>query len=205
MMNPVAAWRKRNSMTQVEAARELGVSQAYLSLLEHGARPVTEALRGRLRGGAGGRGEDRYVAQLSAWGYPGFAHVRRARRRMRVDALLLSVLGEGDVEARVAEAMPWLARRWWGEVDHRWLVRQAKERNLQNRVGFVLAMANVGGPEWEWTVEELERARLLAEATLCWDSMPAATRVWMRKNRTALAAHWNILTRMGPEDLGDAG
>ena len=49
--------------------------------------------------------------------------------------------------------------------------------------------------------EELEEARLLAEATFCWDSMPPATRQWMRENRSPEAAYWNVVTRIRPEEL----
>jgi hypothetical protein len=51
---------------------------------------------------------------------------------------------------------------------------------------------------------ELDPARLLAESTLCWDAMPAATRRWMREHRSPQAAHWNVVTRLWPEDLNDA-
>ena len=51
---------------------------------------------------------------------------------------------------------------------------------------------------------ELERARLLQEDTLCWDSMPAATREWMRANRAPLAEYWNVLTRLRAEDVHNA-
>jgi hypothetical protein len=50
-------------------------------------------------------------------------------------------------------------------------------------------------------LDELDEARLLAEATFRWDSMPPATRKWMRENRSSEAAHWNVVTRIRPEDL----
>ncbi len=48
---------------------------------------------------------------------------------------------------------------------------------------------------------ELEAARLLAEATFCWDSMPETTRRWMRQNRSPEASHWNVVARLRAEDL----
>src|ERR1039458_8897460 len=48
---------------------------------------------------------------------------------------------------------------------------------------------------------ELEAARLLAEATFCWDSMPEATRRWMRQNRSPEASHWKVVARLRAEDL----
>jgi hypothetical protein len=59
-------------------------------------------------------------------------------------------------------------------------------------------------PALSTALHELERARLLQEATLCWDSMPTATRDWMRVNRSPLAQHWNILTKLQTEDVGNA-
>jgi transcriptional regulator with XRE-family HTH domain len=42
-------WRRRNKLTQVDAAALLGVSQTYLSLVERGVRPLTAKLRNRLK------------------------------------------------------------------------------------------------------------------------------------------------------------
>lgn len=198
-------WRKRNHLTQVDAATLLGVSQTYLSLLEKGARPLTAALTARMKVARRDNrpaAADLFRAQLSSLGYPGFAHVTPSRRKPSPDALLLSVLCQPDADARVVDALPWLVRQYASQMDFRWLVRQAKLQDLQNRLGFVLQVA---GPQETWrAVGELERARLLQEATLCWDAMPAATREWMRTHRTPLAEHWNVLTRLQPEDVRDA-
>jgi len=201
-------WRKRNGLTQVEAAALLGVSQPYLSLLEKGARPLTATLRRRMK--ALHRTDDldstdeRFRAQLSALGYPGFAHVAPARPKSSPDALLLCVLAMPDADSRVVEALPWLVQRFTDQMDLDWIVRQAKLQNLQNRLGFVLQTAGVETPALSTAVHELERSRLIEEATLCWDSMPAATREWMRVNRTPLAEHWNVLTGVQPENRDNA-
>jgi hypothetical protein len=81
------------------------------------------------------------------------------------------------------------------------LVRQAKLHNLQNRMGFLIQLAVPSSPEMQRALDELDEARLLAEATFRWDSMPPATRKWMRENRSSEAAHWNVVTRIRPEDL----
>ena len=65
-------------------------------------------------------------------------------------------------------------------------------------------MTGVETPELSEAVGELDRARLLCEATLCWDSMPAATREWMRLNRSPLARQWNVLSTLRAEDLEHA-
>lgn len=196
-------------MTQVQAAAVLGVSQSYLSLLEKRARPVTEALLNRMRSCAAGGDkpagpDDVFRAQLSALGYPGFAHVLKSRSKPCPGAVLLSILSVPDADSRVVEALPWLVREHMGLLDFAFLVQQAKLQNLQNRLGFLLASAPVTSAEGLAAVRALERARLLREDTLCWDSMPNATREWMRSRRTDLARSWNILTRLRSEDLADA-
>ena len=207
-MADVLRWRKRNGLTQVNAASLLGVSQPYLSLLEKGARPLTAALRDRMKVGRGRNecetSDDRFRAQLSALGYSGFAHVAKVRPKPRASDFLMAVLARPDADARVVEALPWLVGTYQSQLDFGWLVRQAKLRNLQNRLGFLLQVAGVDTPEGLLAVRELERARLLQEDTLCWDSMPAVTREWMRANRTSIAEHWNVLTRLRAEDVHNA-
>jgi hypothetical protein len=150
------------------------------------------------------RPEDLFRAQLSGLGYPGFVHVEKSRRKPRPDALLMAILAQPDVDARVAEALPWLVMAFEDQLDFGSMVRQAKLQNLQNRLGFLSQLAGVTTPDGLHAVRELERARLLREDTLCWDSMPAATREWMRANRSPLAEHWNVLTRLQAEDVHDA-
>ena len=207
-MADLLRWRKRNGLTQVGAASLLGVSQTYLSLLEKGARPLTAELRNRMKTSAGmdrqESSDDLFRAQLSALGYPGFAHVTKARTRTRPDNLLMTVLAQPNADARVVEALPWLVATFKRHFDFGAMVRQAKLRNLQNRLGFVLQVAAVDTPDGLTAVRELERARLLHEDTLCWDSMPAATREWMRANRAPLAEYWNVLTRLRSEDVHNA-
>ncbi len=207
-MADVLQWRKRNGLTQVNAASLLGVSQPYLSLIEKGERPLTAALRDRMKVARGkdegGTSDDRLRAQLSALGYSGFAHVTKSRPKPRAADFLVTVLARPDADARIVEALPWLVGTYQNQLDFDWLVRQAKLQNLQNRLGFLLQVAGVDTPGGRLAVRELERARLLQEDTLCWDGMPAATREWMRANRTQLAEHWNVLTRLRAEDVQNA-
>ena len=203
-MSRLQQWRKRNDLTQVDAASLLGISQTYLSLLEKGARPLTPALRGRMQAASPQPAGDTHRAQLSALGYPAFAHVPRARPKPAPDTLLLSILTQADGDSRIVEALPWLIREYAAQMDFPWLVRQAKLHNLQNRLGFLLEIGGNPLPGQSAALRELERARLLHQDTLCWDSMPAATREWMLANRTPLAEHWNVLTRLEPENVRDA-
>jgi hypothetical protein len=210
-MASVLRWRKRNGLTQVDAAALLGVSQPYLSLLEKGERPLTAALQSRMRSmrrgakpGASGESDDKLQAQFGALGYPGFAHVSKSPARVRPDELLMRVLTRPDADARVVDALPWLVQTHARRMNFQRLTQQAKLHNLQNRLGFLLAVAEVSSRKALAALHELDRARLLTEDTLCWDSMPGATREWMRAHRTKLAEHWNVLTRMRAEDLTDA-
>jgi hypothetical protein len=119
-------------------------------------------------------------------------------------------LAQPDLDARTAEALPWVARRYACEIEWPRLVRQAKLRDLQNRLGFLLdtALALPGEPAPPALMvqarDDLAKARLVAETTFCWDSMPPPTRRWMREHRSKQAAYWNVLTRMRPEDLSYA-
>ncbi len=215
MVTKLRRWREQNNFTQVEAARLLGVSQPYLSLLENGARPLRRGLRDRLNVvlsvvrpdvGTGYTTDDRLRTQLSALGYPGFAHVQPARPAPEPAVVLLDALSQPTVDARVAEALPWLAREYARTIDWSWLVRQAKLRNLQNRLGFLIQLVNAtgaGGPATKDARDALEKARLLAESTFCWDSMPGPTRKWMRERRSPEAEHWNVVSLMRSEGSND--
>lgn len=210
MAADLRGWRKARGFTQAEAAGMLGVSQTYLSLLETGRRSLTKDLGSRLQ--ALGSQRKPYASQpeasfrpeLSALGYPGFRHMRAHRRRTSPATLLLRALRQPDLDARVCEALPWIARRYAAEVDWAWLVRQAKLHDFQNRLGFLLELAGPGTEAMARAKSELDAARLLAEATFCWDSMPEATRQWMRQNRSPDASRWNVVTRLRVEDLGHA-
>jgi transcriptional regulator with XRE-family HTH domain len=211
MATKLRRWREQNNLTQVDAALLLGVSQPYLSLLEKGARPVRRELRERLDVVRSDRvhatTDDRLRAQLSALGYPGFAHIDPARPAPEPTVVLLDALSQPTVDARITEALPWLAREYGGTLDWPWLVQQAKFRNLQNRLGFLIQLvtaSGVGEPAMRDARNELEKARLLAEATFCWDSMPASTRKWIRERRSPDAEHWNVVSLLRPEEMSDA-
>lgn len=207
-MPDLSTWRRRNRLTQAAAADLLGVSQPYLSLVELGARPFTAALRNRMKqlGGDAKTGvpDARFRAQLSRLGYPGFAHVTKTGRKPRPDTLLVTVLSSPDADARVVEALPWVVQTFERELDFGLIVRESKLRNIQNRVGFLLEVSGVRTSGGVLAVRELDRARLLAEDTLCWGSMPDPIRDWMRANRSERAAHWNVVTRLQPEPVREA-
>ena len=188
-------WRRQKGLTQADAANALGVSQAYLSLLEAGKRPWTERLRGRLETSEA-ICDEKFSRDLAALGYPPFSHLKDGVAQPSPDALLLAILSKPDADARVVAGLPWLVAEHGSKMDFEWLVRQAKLRNLQNRLGYILDISRCIDSRCRTAVEELAQARLLREDTMCWDSMPLPTREWMRNNRSAEAVYWNVLTRM---------
>ena len=170
---------------------------------------MTERLRDRMRLAGGNAGirdsEELFRAQLARLGYPAFAQLTKSRARPRPDAVLMAILSRADADARVVDSLPWIVATFQNQLDFGGMVRQAKLRNLQNRLGFVLEFGGVSSPEGVAAVAELEQARLLREDSLCWDSMPGAVREWLRGNRSPLARHWNVLTRVGAEEGRDEG
>jgi transcriptional regulator with XRE-family HTH domain len=208
----------RAGLTQVEAAEALGISQTYLSMIEKGARPLTAKLQQRLknlsRESAWNRQtvKDRELQlELADLGYPLFAHLKQSPHHVDPAMFLVRALRQPDLDARVTAGLPWVSAHYQACVDWDWMVRQAKLDNLQNRLGFLLdlsvAVATIT-PRTERALNlmtkarsDLDKARLLIESTFCWDSMPDATRVWIRANRTPEAKHWNVVTRLRSEDL----
>ncbi len=218
--------RRRKGWTQVEAAEKLGVTQAYLSMLESGRRSMPSAL-GRLavevlhapptalplhpQALETPPGSDKLSQRLAALGYPGFAHFRTKARRNPAE-VLLTALNAGNLDIRVTEGLPWLALAY-ADMDWDWMVQNAKLLDRQNRLGFVVTLASQlasqsadshrSGRLREY-VAVLERSRLAKEDTLCHDSLTEAERKWLRANRPPEAAHWNLLTDMKAENLPHA-
>jgi transcriptional regulator with XRE-family HTH domain len=214
--------RRLAGLTQQQAADRLRVSQAYLALLERGRRPVTVRLASRIaslyRLGPlalplnAGHLDDwdscSLAAELGSLGYPYF------RRRTGSPAhnpanILLGALAASDIEVRIQEALPWLAAEY-NNLDWEWLIREAKVRDLQNRLGFIVTLArrisekrgHGATAQRLYEVEEiLERARLVREDTLCQASLSDAERKWLRQKRPVCADHWNLLTDLSAEAL----
>jgi transcriptional regulator with XRE-family HTH domain len=221
------AARQAKNWTQKDAAHALGVTQAYLSMLETGYRAVSKSLARKalkvldlpptalpLQSPTGGptfsSGYD-YGADLAALGYPGFAYLR-SKLRKNPAGVLLSALSEPNLDARVAEGLPWLALTYV-DMDWDWLVRNVKLSDVQNRLGFAVSLARevaegkndtdraekLGG-----LLQALERARLAREDTFCHDSMTQTERSWLRQHRSRTARHWNLLTDMEGKHLAYA-
>jgi hypothetical protein len=143
--------------------------------------------------------------------YPGFAYLRTRCQRKNPAAVLLVALATDDLEARVTEALPWLLLRYADHLNTRWLLEQARQHTLQNKLGFVVNLARQVAeatphyrgrvPALTWLEQNLQKSRLASEDTLCQAHMSDVKRRRLRENRTQEAAYWNLLTDWRPEAL----
>ena len=214
--------RQTAGLTQQQAADRLGVSQAYLALLERGRRPVTAPLGMKIvklyrlvptalpleSDGIDSWHSSSLAAALASLGYPGFRQLRGAHRKNPAVVLLAAIVAS-EVEVRVIGALPWLVVEY-SDLDWGWLIREAKLRDVQNRLGFIVTLARQvaekrgDGPaasRLREIEEVLDRARLVREDSLCQASLSEAERRWLRRTRPVEAAHWNLLTDLNAQFL----
>lgn len=112
------------------------------------------------------------------------------------------------LDPRTPEALPWLLLTF-PDLDWDWLLPQVKQRDLQNRLGYVVSLArnvaHLQGLDVARVLEEretlLERSRLVREDVFGRSSLTDAERRWLRSNRPPDAAHWNILSDLRPEHI----
>jgi transcriptional regulator with XRE-family HTH domain len=218
--------RKKAGWTQVNLARKLGVTQAYLSLVESGKRRVPPRLARQLTRlldlpptmlpvTMTSMSKDRptndwFEAQLARLNYPGYAYRRRPGPVRHPAEVLLAGLAFDDLEPRLVEALPWLLLRHEG-LDVGQLVAEAKARDLQNRLGFTVALARQVAerkkeferrlPELRRLEEVLEPSRLAREETFGQGRAHERLREWLRRKRSNAARHWNLLTDLKAEHL----
>jgi transcriptional regulator with XRE-family HTH domain len=211
--------RKKSGLSQLKMARLLGLSQPMLSQMENGKRnvspeaarlavkelrvdptelPLTPSLR---------HNDDQLAADLGALEYPGFFYMQSEPRNPA--ELLLDALDRPDLDVRVAEGLPWVPMHY-PHLDWKWLTQEVKQRNRQNRLGFVVALSQKMAKQVSKTavvqsltpvLEELNEARLAKVDTFCQDSWPPSQRAYAHEKRSRLAAHWNLDTRLSEADL----
>ena len=216
--------RKEKGWSQQQASARLGVSQPYLSLLERRHRRLTPRLVARATRvfdlpltslplnpvGSQTQTLQQVAEELSALGYPGFAYMRTKKRRNPAE-VLVAALKQENLEARLAEALPWVLLNY-PDLAWKWLLDQARLHNLQNRLGFLVTMARTKLEEKGelqsrryrtlcYAEEQLESSRLAHEGTLGEAALTAREREWLRKHRPELAARWNLLSDLSPEHL----
>lgn len=207
--------RFRQRQTQQQVAARLGVTQAYYSMLESGARtPSAELARKLMR--------EYHVSpvvlpvsetttlnptpsflarELAALDYPGFAHLRRGSKKVNPAQFLLLALKQNNLEARVAEGLPWLVFRY-PDMDFNWLTAQARMNNLQNRLGFTVTLAKMASHNADLEAPEqvLTESKLAKEDTFCRE-LNEPERRWLRENRSEEARQWNLLSDLRPDQL----
>jgi hypothetical protein len=119
--------------------------------------------------------------------------------------VVLNALVKPDLDTRLVEALPWVLSAYT-DLNWEWLRDRAKWNNAQNRLGYLVHLAEQTARAWpgrqgavqvlsRWE-QELEEARLAREGTLCRDSMPESERTWLRSNRPEAAIHWSLLTSL---------
>ncbi|MFN0279142.1 MAG: helix-turn-helix domain-containing protein [Pyrinomonadaceae bacterium] len=217
-------FRRRNRLTQQDAARALGLSQPYLSLLEKEQRPLSEKLKKKLVNSfhmpatelpskasehkVADVSDDQLTADLAALGYPGFSHWKPSQPKNPAD-VLLAALNADKRDARLMEALPWLILKFpdmkWSEV-----ALTARMYDLQNRLGFVVSVARglaenkhdkAAAAALRRRETNLERSMLVREGTLCNETMTNAERRWLADNRPESAKRWRLLTDLSPRYL----
>jgi|ERR1700733_632890 len=216
------AGRTNKGWTQVHAASRLGITQAYLNFLEHGKRRLTPELVSRATVVYGlspdtlplssdfmpaPMDNQRLAELLAKVGYPGFAYFQTQVKRENPLEVLLQALSQEKLEGRVAEALPWVALHY-AKADS-WLVDNARKFNLQNRLGFVVSLAqrtaekhnNSRLVDLNELEQKLNESRLVKEDVFYRPPRSESEKIWLKDNRTSDAVHWNLLTDMRAEQL----
>ncbi len=207
------AARAERGWTQQWAAARLGVTQAYLSMLESGARSAATLAYKLVR--VYGlpptvlpvKSRDRYAPsdpplKLAAFGYPGFSHrSKKSKPTLNPAGFLLWALGQNDLEARVAEALPWLVARY-PDMPFEWLFKECCARTLQNRLGFAVSLAHAVVPDARLLVwqQKLADCKLAREDSFCC-RLNEVERRWLCKHASPEAKAWNLLSTLRPSDV----
>ena len=125
--------RKRRGVSQLEAAKLLGLSQPMLSHLETGRRNVSADVARKAVELFGadptvlplsvkeGHREQELATELASLGYPGFAHLKGLLRNPA--EVLFDALDRSDLDVRVTEGLPWLILHY-ANLDWTWLVQR---------------------------------------------------------------------------------
>ncbi|HXH48440.1 MAG TPA: helix-turn-helix transcriptional regulator [Terriglobia bacterium] len=219
------AARLRRGWGQVEAAQRLGVSQPYLAMLEQGKRRLANRLARKAASVYGlpavklpvpqtftpfkKADPERLTEYLAKLEYPGFSYRRSHVRARNPGEVLLTALSQESLEARVAEALPWLLLHYW-QADFDWLVENAKRCDLQNRLGFVVNLARRLSEKTHQADRTkalaklettLDQSRLVREGFFPRPPRSEAERQWLMQNRPEEAKHWNLFSDLRPEHL----
>jgi len=216
--------RRQRGWNQHELARRLGVSQTLVSLWEKGTRPVPvqwlpklhklglefDATKLPMRKDGESALLD-FAQELSNLGYPAYGYFRNGLPSWNPAQFLVMALAQPNLDRRVAEGLPWLVRHFVG-MDWEWVRREAKVRDLQNRLGFMIALARKVAEEKQQPEvasqlarqEEVLRGSLLAkEDTFSRENMTQVERAWLLTNRSPEARAWHVLSDLVTAQLAN--
>jgi transcriptional regulator with XRE-family HTH domain len=199
--------------SQQQAAARLGVSQGYLSMLESGWRNAAPLARRLMQvydlpptvlpvdAVRESVSAEFLVHELASLGYPGFAHLRGRAKRANPAEYLLTALAQRNLEARVAEGLPWLVVQY-PDMPLEWLVREARARTLQNRLGFVVTLGRRAAhrENLKPLEETLAHSKLEREDSFC-KELNDAERRWLREHSSEEAKQWHLLSDLQPSAL----
>lgn len=203
--------REQRGWTQSQVAKRLGVTQAYVSMLEKGRRDPKRLARKLMRvyglsptvlpvGMVRKEPTPDFLAnELASLGYPGFAHLRGRVKKVNPAEFLLLALGQSNLEARVAEGLPWVVSKY-ADMPFDELVREARVRNLQNRLGFVVTLGRraAGRNDLQPLEQTLSDSKLAKEDSFC-KLLSEPERRWLRENSSDEAKQWNLLSDLRPD------
>lgn len=209
--------RRERGWSQQQAAARLGVTQPYLSMLEGGRRSLEPLARRLMQVYAlpptvlpVHEVREKVTADflahgLALLGYPGFAHLRGGAKRVNPAEFLLTALAQRNLEARVAEGLPWLVLRY-PDMPTNFLVGQARVRNLQNRLGFVVTLARLAAQRDDLLPLEqtLADSKLEKEDSFGKELNEAEGR-WLREHSSEEARQWHLLSDLRPDALRYVG
>ncbi|MDQ3068602.1 MAG: helix-turn-helix transcriptional regulator [Acidobacteriota bacterium] len=230
-MKELLDFRARFGFSQAHLAQMLGVTQAYISQIESGRRPVTRQLANRLAAlpdlpeisptvfpvsrepAASEENESAdLAADLGALGYPPFTPLP-GHRPNNPAAVILAIIGRRHVGPNVIAGVPWVLLSF-PSLDTRWLLDQTRRRNLQNRLGFLtdlaLLVARARGAKPTQPAQPTEplehlRAELEDSRLVKEDTLarvlPPAERQFFSVHRSDTARHWNLVTGLAVEHL----
>jgi len=83
-----------------------------------------------------------------------------------------------------------------------YLVREARARNLQNRLGFVVTLGRraTGRDDLEPLEQTLADSKLAKEDSFC-KELNDAERRWLREHSSEEARRWNLLSDLRPDSV----
>jgi transcriptional regulator with XRE-family HTH domain len=217
--------RQTAKLEQIDAAKKLGISQPYLSLLESGKREITEKIA--LRAVKMFRlpptsippkfnfedsqpvSNEILREDIAALGFADFAGFKKKTRHKNPADVLFQAISKDNLDSETLKALPWLIVEFY---DLKWedVVKACKLNNLQNRLGFLISLAiNIAVKKGEFKkasslstiIAELEKSKLFREEYLCNSSPTPDEQTRFKSKRSKEAESWRIFTDLNIEDL----